>query len=644
MSEHRTYGQWSFNGGELSPRMHGRTDQNIYGNALATMLGWLPLIQGPAVTAPGTIYVETAAGPCRLFPFESIVTQGYVIEASGPTAAGPGKLRFYTNDVRVETGPGIAYEVVHPWTLDELKQLSYWQSNDVLYLVGAGKKPKKLVRTSAVTFSLIDLVLTDGPMESGNSDEAVTITADAVTGAATLTCTAAIFAPGDVGSLIELVATDFSNVPSWEPGMTIAAGNQREWAGRVYQCLDNGRTGGNPPEHDEGIAYDGSTGTDINVKGPYGVRWQYLYNAYGLCRITAVTDANHAKADVLKRLADTVATGGTWRWSFGAFSDTRGWPETVGGWNDCLVLTKGNRVFTSVIDDFDNFGRRDTAGDFQRDLSGSFSLPKPAPIQWQASDRLLLLGSATDEYTVERVQIQTGTPGPPVFDIKEQSSYGSAAGKPIQADGRVLFLQRAGRKLREFGYAITNDRYLAPDQTRLASHIGAPGFVEMAWMAEPERIVWAARGDGTLACMTYDPEQQVMGWARRELGGELGAASICRITEPSGKLDQIWIAAEVDGGMTFILRMAPVWQEGDNPETAIFADAALAYQDVPVSNGGRRPSDREDGDGPRRRQAPSRHRHRRRRDLGTRLSGEHGDHRARLPGGDHHAPARNRAG
>jgi hypothetical protein len=112
---------------------------------------------------------------------------------------------------------------------------------------------------------------------------------------------------------------------------------------------------------------------------------------------------------------------------------------------------------------------------------------------------LLLLGTDTDEYTVERVQVQTGTPGPPVFDIKLQSSNGSAAGKPIQADGRMLFLQRAGRKLREFGYAIQNDRYLAPDMTRLADHIGAPGFVELAWQAEPERFAWVVRDDGTLA-------------------------------------------------------------------------------------------------------------------------------------------------
>jgi hypothetical protein len=75
MAEPTAYGQWSFNGGELSPRMVGRTDQAIYSVALAEMLGWLPLLQGPAIAAPGTHYVGDAAGPCRLLPFEWITTQ-----------------------------------------------------------------------------------------------------------------------------------------------------------------------------------------------------------------------------------------------------------------------------------------------------------------------------------------------------------------------------------------------------------------------------------------------------------------------------------------------------------------------------------------------------------------------------------------
>jgi hypothetical protein len=97
------------------------------------------------------------------------------------------------------------------------------------------------------------------------------------------------------------------------------------------------------------------------------------------------------------------------------------------------------------------------------------------------------------------------------------------------------------------------------------------------------------RGDGTLASLAYEPDQQVMGWARRELGADLAARSICRITDPEGVSDQIWIAAEVTGGPRagewWILRMHKVWERGDDPAGAVFLDAALTYNGVPDADG-----------------------------------------------------------
>lgn len=585
MAERRTYGQWSLNAGELGPRLFARVDQAIYQNALAEMVGWLPLLQGPAIAAPGTRYVAAAAGPCRLFPFEFVPTQGYVVEGSNL------KFRFYTNDARIETAPGVAYEVAHTYSYADLLVLDYWQSEDVIYLAGAGKKPKKLSRTSAITFAIADLDLKNGPLEIGNSDETITVNISGsltVGGGVTIAASDPIFAPGDVGGLFEVECEDFGEIKSWEPavkGMTV--NKKLKWAGNVYQIEalsdPDGYTGSSPPEHNSGSEWDGSSGRDGSGNGPFGVKLKYLYGRFGLVRITGYTNTTHVTASVIKRIPDSLATVDTWRWAFGAFSDTRGWPDTVGGWNDCLVFTKGNRGYTSVIGDYENFERRDHHGDFERDLAGQFTLPQPAAINWQASDRYLLLGTDTAEYSIERLQVQTGTPGPPVFDIRLQSSNGSRKVKPIQADGRMLFLQRAGRKLREMGYALSSDRYVAPDMTRLADHIGAPGIVELAWQAEPERLAWAVRGDGSLAAMTYDPEQQVMGWSRRYFGGTIAGKSACRITDPEGKRDQIWIAADKGDGTYWVLRQEKIWETGDDQTDAFFVDAGLSYIGAPAT-------------------------------------------------------------
>ncbi|WP_414902463.1 hypothetical protein ACMT1E_04335 [Sphingomonas flavalba] len=571
----------SFNGGEVSPRLRGRVDQGLYPISCETMDGWLPLIQGCAVTAPGTIFVEKAAGPCRLIPFEYNVTEGYVIEASA------GRLRFYTNDVRIETAPGVPYEIAHSYTIDQLRSLDFQQSADVLYLVGGGAPMRKLSRTGAESFTLADLTLRGGPIGDGNIDEGVTISASAATGAVTLTATSALFAAGDVGGLIEIEASDFSDIAAWEPGIEVTTGAKRAFGGKVYIYSGggSGRTGTVAPFHDSGTEWDGSgTGTDINGKGPYGVPWTFLYGRFGLVRITAFTNATTVSATVLKPLADSVVSEGSWRWAFGVFSARRGWPDSVCIWNECLVLTKDNTAYVSVVGDYENFARRDASGDFQRDLAGSFTLPDPARINWARADRLLLLGTERAEYTVERVLTQTEAAGPPIFDVRLQSSNGSARARPVQADGRVLFVQRALRKLMEMAYSIQTDRYDAPDLTRLADHIGARGFVELAWQQEPERILWAAQADGRLAALTYSPGQQVTGWSTRRLGGGMAARSLCRITEPSGQRDQIWIAAEL-GADTLILRMAPIWQQGDDPLGAMLVDAGLSYSGAPVAAG-----------------------------------------------------------
>lgn len=583
-----TYAQWSFNAGELSPRVLGRTDLAIYQNAVKTMEGWLPLLQGPAIVAPGTVYVEQARGPCRLFPFEFNPTQGYVIEGSSYA------FRFFTNNARIETAPGVAFEVAHNYTITDLQSIDYFQSEDVVYFAGGGQKPKKLTRTSAVTFEMADFEMRNGPLEVGNSDETITIHTDAWNIGVTVFASAPIFAPTDAtnGRLLELESADFNDIRSWEPGMGVILGTLLRWGGRVYEVTDTatgveaGRTGSNPPEHDEGEEWDGAGGFDVNDNGPYGVKLLFLYSRFGLLQIVGYHDPQTVDGHVLNPnhlIPQNLVTTPTWRWALGVFSDTTGWPDTIGMWNDCLVATMGNRVFTSVVGEFDNFGRRDSAGDFQRDLGGSFTLPQPAKINWQAADRKLLLGSDTGEWAVERLQIQTGTAGPPVFDIQLQSSNGSRKVKPIQADGRLLFLQRAGRKLRELGYAISSDRYVAPDMTRLADHIGISGIIDLAWMAEPERLAWIVLGDGTLASMTYDPEQQVMGWSRRPLGGGLKATSACRITDPEGKRDQIWLSVDAGANVYRVLRMAKIWEQGDDQQADQFiVDAGLSYFGAPA--------------------------------------------------------------
>jgi hypothetical protein len=89
----------------------------------------------------------------------------------------------------------------------------------------------------------------------------------------------------------------------------------------------------------------------------------------------------------------------------------------------------------------------------------------------------------------------------------------------------VLFVQRAKRKVREFGFAYDINGYKAPDMTRLAQHITKGGIVEMAFAEEPNSLLFAVRSDGVLLNMTYRRDEDVVGWSRHILGGVFGSGN-----------------------------------------------------------------------------------------------------------------------
>jgi hypothetical protein len=90
----------------------------------------------------------------------------------------------------------------------------------------------------------------------------------------------------------------------------------------------------------------------------------------------------------------------------------------------------------------------------------------------------------------------------------------------MQVGPSILFVQRQKRKLREFGYSFQNDAYVAPDLTLLAEHITDGGIVDVEYAQEPDSIYWAVRNDGTLLGMTYQREQDIVGWHRHIIGGK----------------------------------------------------------------------------------------------------------------------------
>ncbi|WP_454888663.1 hypothetical protein [Sphingobium indicum] len=583
-----TPAQTSFNGGEITPRLGDRVDQSIRSIGLKTMLGYLPLLQGPAEAAPGTLFVAWAKGPFRNIPFEFNSTQGYQIEA------GDNYMRFYTNDAQIMDGD-VPYEIVTPWSYEEVKALWYQQNYDALYLTHTDHPVYRLARTSADTFALEVFSPRNGPLDSRNSDKAVTVAANATTGTATITASIAMFGTGDVGGFMEIEGGDFSTIPSWEPGIKVSNGDLRQWNGRVYQAAGvdgvgwiggsfpwatgSERTGTVAPIHIEGTEWDGmGTGKDVNDNGPYGVQWTYLYDRFGLVKFTAYVSPTQMTATVIRRLPTTDAC---WRWRFGSFSARRGYPSKVSLWQDRLVFGKANTVYASVSESIDDFAYRNELGDISRDMAFVRPLPNPNFIRWIVPDQALVIGTADAEHLIVAGSAGQGA-GPGNLDTATPEHEGSTDARPIQIGTRVLFIEGSRTKVMQIAYDSQRMlRQESGDLCRYADHIGNAGFREIAWQKKPEKLIWAVLDDGTMAAAAYNPDELLLGWARRNLAAGLSARHVSCITDPDGRFAQVWTAVQGDARFAnrwMMLRMAPIRRPGDANRNHVLLDAAVHYQ------------------------------------------------------------------
>lgn len=554
--------QASLNGGQISRRLHARSDLAIHAIAAAEMVNVIPTIEGAAIKRPGTYHRAAALSTAsRLTDFVFNATQAYVIEWS------PGTLRFVTNNALVMDGED-PLEVTVPYLADDIARVSYEQSGDVLYLAHGSHPHAALSRTGAETFGYAALDLLGGPFADPNTDEAVTVTVTGTLtpgGTVTITANTAIFETGHIGSRFRVEAKDFSAVKAWQEGIDgVTIGAQRRSEGRVYQALSAGRTGFNQPVHDEGSEWDGdATGTDINDKGPYGILWQYLHDRFGIIKITARTSGTVVTGTVERAVPGSLATTASSLWAHGLFSAVEGWPEHVFLWRGRLWWISGFILAGSVAGDFRDFNEYGPDGSRDGDQAIRLRMDITDRVLWVRADRTqVMLGTARGEYAITVINPAEGVTASNLA-ITRQRKHGSAPVWPIEADGEIFFVQRGGRKIRAAAYSFNDDRYTGRWVNLYARFATTSGVRELAYQAEPEELVWVLRADGTMAAHPIATEQQVKGFTQGLAIEGAEVLSCVSIPSPDGGRDDLWLL--VDRGGTRSLQQLADWPDDDAP-------------------------------------------------------------------------------
>lgn len=304
---------------------------------------------------------------------------------------------------------------------------------------------------------------------------------------------------------------------------------------------------------------------------------------------------------ILTRVSSTVITArcmgdplpdlnGTTEWRLGMFSDTTGYPTCAVFFEDRLVMggVRGypDYVLASVTGKYEVMSQTNVDGSVSDDnaLVLKLNARKQGRIMWLSSDlRSLLVGTGSGEWVISSADPNAALSAR-TAKARPASRRGSAGIEPLQIDNQTIFVQRANRTLREMSYVFNVDGYQSPSLSLLSSHLGAQLFQQLEYAAEPHALAFVRRGDGTVAALTYNKEEDVVGWQVFDFNGIVESMSV--IPAQDGTQDALWmIVRRSVGGVSrrFIERMTRFWDFNSTIADAKFVDCHATYSGSPIT-------------------------------------------------------------
>jgi hypothetical protein len=319
----------------------------------------------------------------------------------------------------------------------------------------------------------------------------------------------------------------------------------------------------------------------IRLKGSDNV-WRQL-------KITAFTNTTTVTVQLLGEPFPDLNPSASWR--LGAYSDTTGHPNTATFHDDCFWLG-GTTAFPdffakSITGAYESFAPTTETGEVlaTSGYAGRLNARRLSKIKWMESNKDgLAMGTGSKEYLL-RSQDSTNKTLNPKDGIKavDSGSRGSSDMPPVAIDSQVLFGSRGGRTIREFAYTYETDGYKSPSMSSLASHLGISPFVRQAYAAEPFSIDWILRANGTIVGLTYNRDENVVGWHRHDFGGVVESLAV--LPSNDQLQDVLWLVVKrtIDGSdKRYIEKLTRFWDFDSVIEDAHFVDCGLRYVGSPT--------------------------------------------------------------
>jgi hypothetical protein len=476
--------------GELSPRLHARADIQQYQAGLAMCRNFIPSVLGSVRNRPGTRFIDHVGQENqrpRLIPFRfsAGAGQAYVLVFEHLT------MRVLMDGAYVLSG-GSPYQIATPYEADQLPELAWTQSADVMTLTHPNYAPRQLSRTAHDAWSLA----------------------------------AISFAP------------------------SLAAPDASDWSVATFGAGSASTT------HTYVLTFETAGGEESLQASAKAISWSTTLSAAVAVRVTLnALPSGAVRANVYKKrsgifgwLGSIDAVGGELD-DIGLSPDLDDTPPKAGnpftgGNNPRAVAYYQQRLAMAGSD-----AQPETLWMSQAGAFLNFSTSEPlkdsdaitATLVGQSVDvirhlvpsRSLLIFGRAGVWTLER-----GDQGlTPALEggINPQLAEGSSLLPPLQAGRDVLYVEEGGRTVRAVDYDVARDGIVAEEVSLLAEHLlRASPAADWCWQAVPDKLVWLVREDGRLLSLSFLRDQRVLGWAWHDTGTHDRFEAVASIPEAGG--------------------------------------------------------------------------------------------------------------
>lgn len=476
----RKHLQQSFAGGELSPAMYGRLDDQKYQQGLATCRNFIVLPQGPARNRAGFAFVaevKDSSKKTRLIPFTFSSSDTMVLEF------GHQYIRVITKGGLVPASQGSSTPLVisTPYSADDVMDLHFAQSADVVTIVHPNYPPKELRRLGAYSWDLRDVDMS-APMSAPTGLSGSYYCGDAQATDAEKTAYTIKY------KVTAIKSTDEGDRESVASSVASVAGNLYLSSSRIT------------------LSWSAVSGAER-----YRVYKTYsgIYGYVGEVDSTSFVDNNIA--------ADTSITPPRYDNPF-TYNGAADYPGAVSYFEQRRIFagSKNRPQFVWMT-------RPGTESDMhyslpsQKDDRIKFRI---AALQASRIRHIVPLSSLILMTTGAEFRVTTANDDmltPSSVGVKPQSYVGASNVQPILVNSSIVYPADRGGHVWELGYNWQASGFVTGDMCLRASHLfDTSDVVDMALSKAPMPVIWCVSSNGSLLGCTYVPEQGIGAWHRHD--------------------------------------------------------------------------------------------------------------------------------